>query len=236
MADAEKEASPLTTFIGISKDIISLLRDLSLLVLAVLLIVFPRALNSVLTSAGFEEGSLVGFKWKAKLVDYDTALKEAQATIVSLQAQNNDLVKALAESNAKPGDSSFKERISKLEEENNKLKATTQQVQSSVAETISNSAPLVEIARSATRTTSAPTVGFCYQEDRLQDGAERYSVHCHSSKERCEKARGPNARWKQSPCEFVDLNEAAWKPKSGGYMGAWYEFRSEPFGKPFPQF
>jgi hypothetical protein len=235
MADAEKEGPPLTKLIGISKDLISLLRDLSLLVLTVLLILFPKALNSVLTNAGFEEGSLVGFKWKAKLVDYDTALRKAQEAIESLQGQNNDLIKALADANANLTSSPLKNQINKLEEENTKMKATSQQIQSSVAETISSGAPLVEIARSATRTAAVPSSGFCYQEDRLQDGPERYSVHCHSSKERCETARGPNARWKQSSCEFVDLNQAVWKPRSGGYMGAWYEFQSQPFGKPFPK-
>ncbi len=237
MTDEQRAARPLALdgLITTSKGLISLLRDLSLLVLAVLLIVFPKALNSVLVDAGFEEGSLVGFKWKANLVHADDALKEAQKNITQLQSQNEELTKALAEANEKLGDSSIKERLSRLKELNRQVRITSEQVQSAVAQTIAANAPLVEKARSATGALATPPAGFCYQEDRLNDGPDRYSVHCHSSQESCEKARGPNARWKQSACEFVDLTRAAWNPKSGGWLGAWYEFRGEPFAKPFPQ-
>ena len=225
-----KPSSALNGLIATSQDLITLLRDLSLLVLAVLLIAFPKALNSVLVDAGFEEGSLVGFKWKARLVDADHALKDAQDTITHLQSQNEELTKELAEANARFGDSSMKERLSKLEAVNQRVKIASQQAQSLVAQSIAANAPFVEKA-----VLVPPTAGFCYQEDRLNDGLDRYSVHCHSTQESCEKARGPNPRWKQSACESVDLSQAGWKPKSGGWMGAWYEFRGEPFNKPFPQ-
>jgi hypothetical protein len=80
---------------------------------------------------------------------------------------------------------------------------------------------------------TSPGEGFCYQEDRLEDGAERYSVHCHATPENCEKARGPNPRYQQSDCLLVSLRDADWTPAKG-YMGSLYAFRSEPFGAPFP--
>jgi hypothetical protein len=237
MADAEmpKERSSLNGVIATSKDLMSLLRDLSLLVLAVLLLIFPKTFNTLLVDAGFEEGSIVGFKWKATLIDSDAALKDAQTTISRLQSQNDELAKALAESSSEVSDASLKERMTKLEQKNNQLRISSGQVQSSVAQTISASAPLVEKALSDTRVHAPQTVGFCYQEDSLKDGAQRYSVHCLSSAELCERLRGPNARLKQSACEFVDLTKATWKPRSGGFLGSWYESNSEPFGEPFPQ-
>jgi hypothetical protein len=80
-----------------------------------------------------------------------------------------------------------------------------------------------------------PDSAFCYQEDRLKEDSQKYSVHCHPTKQRCEAARGPNKRWKQSACELVDLREVTWNPLPGGWANSWYEFRSEPFPEPFPQ-
>ena len=60
------------------KNGLALLRDLMLFVLVVLLLLFPDKLNDILTRSGFDEGSIVGFKWKAKLIDSDLALKEAR--------------------------------------------------------------------------------------------------------------------------------------------------------------
>ncbi|HEX3553242.1 MAG TPA: hypothetical protein VIA62_08435 [Thermoanaerobaculia bacterium] len=217
------------------KDLFALLRDLSLFAIGVLLLVFPTRLNSVLTDAGFEEGSIVGFKWKRKLVESDTELRKTLDSIADLQAQNANLTKALAEAKSRLNDVPLNEKITKLQTDNQQITAAAKQVQSSVAQTIAANAPLVEKARLATRSESLPAEGFCYQEDRLADGPERYSVHCHTSKPRCETARGPNLRWKQSACEFVELSQAKWNPKSQGWMGSWYEFRSQPFEPPFPQ-
>jgi len=78
-------------FIAVGKDLVSLLRDAALFLLAVLLVAFPIQFNSILVDAGFEEGSLVGFKWKSKLVESNRPLQDAQATISDLQTKNDDL-------------------------------------------------------------------------------------------------------------------------------------------------
>lgn len=80
-----------------------------------------------------------------------------------------------------------------------------------------------------------PGSGWCYQEDRLEDGPQRYSVHCHVNQASCESARGPHARWTQTECQLVDLRDASWNPNPRGWQGSWYEFRSQPFPEPFPQ-
>jgi tetratricopeptide (TPR) repeat protein len=134
--------------VSVGKDIVTLLRDASVLLLAGLLICFPNRFNSILVQAGFEEGSIVGFKWKSKLVESDAALREAQEAITDLQAKNDEMVKALAEANSKVIDPSLRERVAKLDKENDHLKITAQQVQKTVAQTIASNAPLVEKARS----------------------------------------------------------------------------------------
>jgi hypothetical protein len=157
MADMPKaEQSRLTTSVSIGKDLVSLLRDLAIFVLALLLIAFPIQFNSILVHAGFEEGSLVGFKWKSTLVESDKALKDAQATISDLQAKNDELVKALADTNAKLKDPTLMARAEKLQEENSRLNDATRQVQTTVSNAIESNIPLVAKALSSDRPTTVP--------------------------------------------------------------------------------
>lgn len=151
MANDPKPAqSPLTAFVSLGKDLVSLLRDAAIFLLALLLIAFPGQLNSILVNAGFEEGSVVGFKWKSKLVESDKALKDAQVTISDLQAKNDELVKALEDTNAKLKDPKLMERAEKLQDENSKLKNATLQVQTTVSNAIESNIPLVAKALSST--------------------------------------------------------------------------------------
>jgi hypothetical protein len=173
MADVDKgEKTVISGAIAVWKDVVSLLRDSALLLLAILLIAFPTTLNSVLVSAGFEEGSFVGFKWKSKLVDSDAALKEARTTISDLQKKNDEMAKVLAEVGARINDSSLKKTIAKLEQENKQLMTSTQQVQASVSNTIASNAPLVDKALSVT---SANKWGVVFSGDSTLESA-KYEV------------------------------------------------------------
>jgi hypothetical protein len=157
MADVPKpEQSWLSTSVSLGKDLVSLLRDGAIFVLALLLIVFPLQFNSILVNAGFEEGSLVGFKWKSSLVEADKALKDAQVTISDLQSKNDELAKALGDANAKLKDPTLMARGEKLQDENSRLKEETLQVQTTVSNAIESNSPLVAKALSSTdgRTTS----------------------------------------------------------------------------------
>ncbi|MCB1757777.1 MAG: hypothetical protein KDJ38_19815 [Gammaproteobacteria bacterium] len=93
----------------------------------------------------------------------------------------------------------------------------------------------VPLPSSATWTEAPPLSGWCYQEDRLEEGPKQFSVHCHWSEDRCKEARGPSSKWNQSLCVIVDLSNAEWDPNPRGWQGSWYEFRSKPFPEPFPQ-
>jgi hypothetical protein len=136
--------APFASFVTTSRDLIVLLRDLLLLILAFFLIFRPAAVNSLLVNAGFKEGSIAGFTWEANLKGSDEALKQARATISNLQTKNDELVRTLSELKAKSADSGLKDRIGSLEQTTARLKIESQSVQSSVAQRIRTNAYLLE--------------------------------------------------------------------------------------------
>ena len=74
---------------------IAILRDLIIAGLFILLLAFPAFVNDRLVNAGFEEGSLVGLKWKRRAVATDTQLKEATLQISTLRTRLDATQKAL---------------------------------------------------------------------------------------------------------------------------------------------
>jgi hypothetical protein len=141
----------ISKVISVGKDLVSLLRDGALLVLAVLLIAFPNKINTMLNDAGFKEGNVAGFKWEASLDKSTQALKEAEAKISELQKEKDDQAKALADAQAQLADSALKQRISELEKVNAAQKASTELVLNSVAQTIKANTALVEKAQATSR-------------------------------------------------------------------------------------
>lgn len=103
MAESGSERSFMSRVIGIGKDLVTLLRDGALLVLAVLLILFPATFNRMLVNAGFKEGSIAGFKWEAKVLDANDALRNAQATIADLRNRLDKTTSTLEEVRAGGG-------------------------------------------------------------------------------------------------------------------------------------
>jgi len=148
MGEESTERSLLSRAIGMGKDLITLLRDASLLVLAGLLILFPATFNRMLVDAGFKEGSIAGFKWEAKVLQADDALKNAQETITGLRAQLDKTTMALEEVRT-AGDQAAATEIRKLTEENRKSAAASLRVTEAVRSTIAATAPLVERAQSS---------------------------------------------------------------------------------------
>lgn len=146
-ADATTGRGKLEQAIAIGKDIFALLRDSSLFLLAILLLFFPTKLNDVLTSAGFEEGSIVGFKWKARLVETDDALKAANVTIESLQAQLKQANDTLAAANAVVPSGELKERIQRVEQAGRDVAAASDGATDAARTTIAANAPLVDRAQ-----------------------------------------------------------------------------------------
>ncbi len=235
MPDSEtsQEGQRFGGWVTFLKNFVALLRDVTVLAIVLLLLLFPTQLNQILTNAGFEEGGIVGFKWKRSVAELSDKLRVAEEALTTLRAQNESLSKAL--STAKATNEVAKAEFARLQTANRRVSEAAQQVQASVAATIENNAPLVDKAVALASRASYPDSAYCYQEDRLQDGASRYSVHCHETEQRCETARGPSKVRKQTQCELTDLTTARWNPSHPGWLGSWYQFSRQPFGKPFPQ-
>lgn len=195
MSVTKLDSSIVATSTTILKDITALLRDAALLLLAVLLVAFPTQFNAMLTDAGFEEGSIVGLKWKSTLVESNRALQEAQQTITNLQGKNDELLKALSEANNKSADPTLLEHIKTLEQENEDLKTITQNVQARVTDSIELNAPLVRKALSSSSRNS--TASRNKSDLILPTGCARTSIWCKTARSR--RGTPPNARWRPIP-------------------------------------
>jgi hypothetical protein len=159
----ERTIKSASSFVVLGKDSVALLRDVALFILALLLLVFPGTFNSLLSKAGFEEGSFVGFKWKGKFLQADDTLVKAQATINDLTDQNHKLSQLLEEAQPKLNDTALKEQIQAARAENQKVTASSSHVEESVASAVADNAPL----RQQVQKTSEPNTqwGVVYSGD-----------------------------------------------------------------------
>lgn len=148
------ETSFVSRIISVGKDLVALLRDSTIFILTVLLIVFPSKFNSILVAAGFEEGSFVGLKWKSNLEVTNEQLDQASEQITVLQSKNDELLKALdvakqqleqANGNSDSGELKFK--IAELEKQNIQLKSDTQKIQSSVSKRVKSNLDFMQTAK-----------------------------------------------------------------------------------------
>ena len=168
-----QNAESLSGAVAIGKDIVALLRDGALLVMAVLLIFWPTRVNSILVDAGFEEGSFAGLTWKAKLSETDDALVEAQATIEDLRTQNHKLSEALEGTKNAIANAEVKENITKLQRLNDQLDDSSALVQQMAKAATSANAPLVR--RFQERAGTVVTWGVVYGGDPTL-GSARHEV------------------------------------------------------------
>jgi hypothetical protein len=137
------------SLIGSGKDLVALLRDLLLFLIALLLLFFPSTLNNVLKNAGFVEGNVAGFKWEANLIASDSALKRSQGTIVSLQLQLDSMSSMLKEAQKKISDPEFNDKIASLEKSSAQVNLAATQTQVSVKKAISSNRALVRNEQNA---------------------------------------------------------------------------------------
>lgn len=141
----------IAALVNLGKDLVALLRDASLFLLAVLLLAFPARFNDLLVAAGFKEGSVAGFKWQANLDDSNDALKAAQDTISELQRKNDELAKTLTEAGARvaEGDAQLKRQIVAAQAGSQQLSERVGSVQMRVDENLIANAPLLSRAVAA---------------------------------------------------------------------------------------
>jgi hypothetical protein len=153
--------------VSTGKELVAMLRDAMLLVMAVLLLVWPQTIKRVLMDAGFKKGSIAGMEWEANFSESDETLLKAQSTISDLLDQNGKLNKTLSEIKSQIGNTAD---IAKLEQINTQLVANAAKVQVSAAANILANAPLVQEIQ--TSTDKAITWGVVYGGDQKLDRAE----------------------------------------------------------------
>jgi hypothetical protein len=143
--------------IALAKDMLSLLRDGTLVLLFLLLILIPSFIGERLVSAGFEEGEFVGFKWKKQAnafgksaLELDAELKGAKDTVTRLTAQlreNEAELSRLRQSNLPPD---ADERLATLQSDNRKLAEQSASQVASIGATLASSRQVVAQARQVT--------------------------------------------------------------------------------------
>lgn len=169
----------VSKFAATGKDLVAMLRDGMLLLIAVLLIGWPQTINSILVEAGFEEGSFAGLKWKAKLTKSDATLLKALDTIADLREQNENLNNALLEVKSHVPSAEVRAYIAKLDQLNTRLAESSAKVQAAVETTTSENAPLIQKIQTSTGTVA--TWGVVYGGDRTLDAA-KYEVQTIAAK------------------------------------------------------
>ncbi|UWQ51020.1 hypothetical protein K3720_06305 [Leisingera caerulea] len=208
--------------VSVLKDLVVLLRDMSVIALFAVFLLFPQTLNGILVSAGFEEGSFAGFKWKSKLVEYDAAVAELQTALAEAQKVNARLTQALQAAGGGTGE---------LEREAELVQQDAAVALEAASKTVAGNQQLVEQARAQLQ---EEAIRYCYQEDSGKKGPQAYLVACHSTPERCERAK-ENPATRSSPCAALDMNSAPWQPSPGGFWGSLYQYSAAPLPAPFPQ-
>ncbi len=208
--------------VSLLKDVVVLVRDASVIALFAVFLLFPQKLNGILVSAGFEEGSFAGFKWKSKLVEYDATVAELQTALVEVQKVNARLTQALQSAEGGSGDL---QRAAELVQQD----ATA--ALESASKTVAGNQQLVEQARAQLQ---EEAVRYCYQEDSGKTGPQQFLAACHSTLERCERAK-ENPATRSSPCAALDMSRAPWQPSPGGFWGSLFQYSAAPLPAPCPQ-
>ncbi|MEM7377217.1 MAG: hypothetical protein AAF460_06880 [Pseudomonadota bacterium] len=124
------------TVISLGKDLVTLLRDGALLLAFALLFFFPIQFNTILTDAGFEEGSFAGLKWRRDLKDTTDQLAEANARISALQSENTALADALRRAQSEVSDRSLRTESTRLLSEQRTAVEMTEQTRAKLVDTI----------------------------------------------------------------------------------------------------
>src|SRR4051794_5816821 len=87
MATAVSGGSVFDRRIAALKDILALSRDFVLVALFLLLLAAPAFIGDRLSSAGFEEGSVMGFKWKKKAERLGDTSRQLEQALLDAQRQ-----------------------------------------------------------------------------------------------------------------------------------------------------
>jgi hypothetical protein len=95
MATTTDGTTSLQRRVSVGKDVLSLLRDTTLVLLFLLLLVAPSFVGERLNQAGFEEGSVLGFKWKKKAETFGNSTRELEQSLLDAKRQLNEQANVL---------------------------------------------------------------------------------------------------------------------------------------------
>ncbi|HMI06049.1 MAG TPA: hypothetical protein VK528_00780 [Flavobacterium sp.] len=137
------------------KDLVAMLRDLFLLVILLLLLIFPGRLNSVFIQAGFEEGTIVGMKWKKGITNANIQVNEAKLTIVNLTKKLDSVTLMLEEAKKTVSDPVLIKKITQIGESSKELQSASFKTQASLRNMIEGNAALVRNAQIAVNENSS---------------------------------------------------------------------------------
>jgi hypothetical protein len=157
-------------WVATGQDLVAMLRDAALLLMAILLIGWPNTINQILSDAGFEEGSIAGLKWKKHLEQSDDSLVKAKSIIADLRHQNDTLSKVISDLKNYTSNTELKEKIKNIEQLNTQVVASVDKAKSSVEANISSNSPLVQNIH--TSTGSVITWGVVFGGDQNIDAAK----------------------------------------------------------------
>jgi hypothetical protein len=123
-------------------DFVKFLKELSLPFVLILVFFYPKTLNEILVNAGFEEGSVAGFKWKTKLAESNDNIRDLKNQIEQLDKQNKSLLKAINENqaNVKAYDPIW---IAKINNTNNILQDSSERILSQAKIFVDNNTELL---------------------------------------------------------------------------------------------
>jgi hypothetical protein len=157
MENVKTESKSLffSRFVIIGKDLAALLRDFVLLIVFLALVLCPETVNDIIIRAGFEEGSIIGMKWKKGITKSDIALKEAQGSIGVMRKQLDSVSKVLNEAKKLTDNIDLKKKIEKVQMKNGEIEKESNLIQKSLKKTISANAILVENAQKAVNSSNS---------------------------------------------------------------------------------
>lgn len=110
------EKSALESFSSVFKDLVSALRDGVLLLVFMLLLFAPGMVKQRLVAAGFTEGSIAGFEWRAQIQNASEQTKAAGQTVVQASQNYDALIERLDALQSKVSDPALKTEVKDIGE------------------------------------------------------------------------------------------------------------------------
>lgn len=166
----------IDTWTETGKNMLALLRDLMLVVLFLMLLFVPAVIGERLAAAGFEEGELLGFKWKKKAEEYGDAakklqvqLEEANRTIEGQKQQLDRASRQLEDVQSEIADPASAQRVEQTVQASREVLARTDVTQQRVARTLTTVQPTVVDARATLA--NRPETGIVLSSDKTLDEA-----------------------------------------------------------------